>query len=161
MVNQLRYKVVYIRKGKEEMEEELVKETARKFRSANRAMMRIIDKRVSATQVYRGQHQVLMHIAHHPNASQAEIAESMEISPSALAVTLKKLEKGGYIKRSLDNLDERKKHMEMTVLGKEIVAESHKMFQEIEHQMFQGFSEEELKLLSNFMNRMVENILTN
>ena len=79
MVNQLRYKAFYIRKGKEEMEEELVKETARKFRSVNRAMMRIIDKRVSATQVYRGQHQVLMHIAHHPNASQAEIAESSYI----------------------------------------------------------------------------------
>ena len=141
------------------MEEELVKETARKFRRVNRAMMRIMDKKFSSTQVYRGQHQVLMHIAHHPNATQAEIAESMEISPSALAVMLKKLEKGGYIKRRLDNLDERKKHMEMTMLGKEIVAESHKMFQEMEHQMFRGFSEEELKVLSGFMNRMVENLM--
>ena len=138
--------------------EELVKEAAKKFRKVNRAMMRIIDKKVSATQVYRSQHQVLMHIAYHPNASQTEIAEWMDISPAALAVSLKKLEKGGYITRSSDTSDERKKHIEMTDLGNKIVAESHKMFQEIENQMFIGFSRKEIEDLNHYMNRMLENI---
>lgn len=138
--------------------EKLIKETAGKFRKVNRSMMRIIDKKVSATQVYRSQHQVLMHIAHHPNATQTEIAEWMDISPAALAVSLKKLEKGGYIIRSADASDERKKHIEMTELGSEIVAESHRMFREIETQMFSGFSEEEIENLNHYMNRMLENI---
>ena len=138
--------------------QELVKETARKFRRINRTMMRLIDKTVSTTKVYRGQHQVLMHIAHHPNASQAEIAEWMDISPAALAVSLKKLEKGGYIVRSSDTTDERNKHIEMTELGNEIVAVSHRMFMEIESQMFKGFSEKEIQEVNQYFNRMLENI---
>ncbi|MBO5278856.1 MAG: MarR family transcriptional regulator [Lachnospiraceae bacterium] len=139
--------------------EHLIKETARKFRRANRALMRIIDKKVSTTQLYRGQHQVLMNIAHNPSASQAEIADIMEISPAALAVSLKKLEKGGYIKRNSDISDERKKRIEMTELGESIVAESHRMFQEVENQMFQGFSEEEICKLALYLDRLNENLL--
>ena len=137
----------------------LIKETARKFRRVNRSLMRIIEKKVSTTPVYRGQHQVLMHIAHHPNASQAEIAEKMEISPAALAVSLKKLEKGGYIKRSSDTSDERKKRLEMTELGESIVADSHRMFQEVENQMFAGFSEKEIQEFSCYLDRIQENML--
>ncbi len=141
------------------MREKLVEDTARAFRRANRLLMRIIERKVSSTQVYRGQHQVLMHIAHHPEASQAEIAERMEISPSALAVSLKKLEKGGYIRRSSDLSDERKKHMEITEAGSKVVSESHKMFQEVENQMFQGLSEEEMETIHKYLNQIVENLL--
>ncbi len=147
------------KEGEKEMREKLVEETARAFRRANRLLMRIIEKKVSSTQVYRGQHQVLMHIAHHSEASQAEIAERMEISPSALAVSLKKLEKGGYIRRSADISDERKKHMEITEAGSKVVSESHVMFQEIENQMFQGFSEEEIQIIHRYLNQIVDNLI--
>lgn len=140
------------------MEEDLVMDTARKFRRVNRMMTHMIDRKVSGTQVYRGQHQVLMHIAHHPDASQAEIAGQMEISPSALAVTLKKLEKGGYIVRSTDTSDDRKKHIGMTESGSVIVAESHRMFKEIENQMFYGLSGEELEILGGLMSRIEKNL---
>lgn len=138
--------------------QELVRETAGMFRRVNRTMARLIDRTVSMTKVYRGQHQVLMHIAHHPNASQAEIAECMEISPAALAVSLKKLEKGGYIVRSADSADERKKHIEMTGPGNDIVAISHTIFMETENQMFQGFSKEEIEDVNNYMKRMLKNL---
>lgn len=138
--------------------QELIKETAGMFRKVNRTWGRLIDKTVSVTKVYRGQHQVLMHIAHHANASQAEIAESMDISPAALAVSLKKLEKGGYIVRSADSVDERKKHIEMTALGNEIVAMSHTIFAQTENQMFKGFSETEIKDINYYLKRMLDNI---
>ena len=140
------------------MQEELEKETAKKFRRVNRMMMHMIDRKVSKTQVYRGQHQVLMHIAHHPDASQAETAGQMEISPSALAVTLKKLEKGGYIVRSTDMSDDRKKHIGLTEAGSAIVAESHRMFQEIEKQMFYGISGKELEMLGGLISRIEKNL---
>lgn len=138
--------------------QELIKETASMFRKVNRTMARLIARTVSTTRVYRAQHQILMHIAHHPNASQAEIADSMEISPAALAVSLKKLEKGGYIVRRADTADERKKHIEMTALGNEIVAISHTIFMETDNQIFKGFSEEEIQEVNRYMKRMLENI---
>ena len=42
-------------------------------------MKRNIERKVSATGVYRSQHQLLMQIAHHPKSSQIEIAERMDI----------------------------------------------------------------------------------
>ena len=79
--------------------------------------------------------------------------------PSALAVSLKKLEKGGYIRRSADISDERKKHMEITEAGSKVVSESHVMFQEIENQMFQGFSEEEIQIIHRYLNQIVDNLI--
>lgn len=139
--------------------EHLAEENAGRFRRVNRALMRSIEKKVSITQVYRAQHQVLMGIAREPYASQTEIAERMEISPAALAVSLKKLEKGGYIRRNSDATDERKKRLEMTELGERVVSESKKMFQEVEKQMFQGFSQAEMEQLADYMDRMLENLL--
>lgn len=139
--------------------ENLIKETVRSFRRVNRMLMRIIDRTVSKTSVYRGQHQVLMCIAHNSNASQAELADKLEISPAALAVSLKKLEKGGYIRKSSDSSDDRKKRIEITEQGESIVADSRRMFQEVENQMLDGFSKEEICELAQYMERMHENLL--
>lgn len=49
----------------------------------------VVLKKVNHTGVYQSQHRLLMHLNHHPNCSQIEIAREMEISPAAVAVSLK------------------------------------------------------------------------
>ena len=59
------------------------------FRRTDRQLRRCIEKKVNHTGVYQSQHRLLMHLNHHPNCSQIEIAREMEISPAAVAVSLK------------------------------------------------------------------------
>ena len=65
----------------------------------------------------------------------------MDISPAAVAVSLKKLERGGYIKKDLDTADNRIHQIQVTQKGQEVVEKSHLIFEEMEKTIFKGFTE--------------------
>jgi len=59
---------------------------------------RIMQKFLDETGVYQAQHRLLMEIFRNPDASQNDIARSMDVSAATIAVSLKKLEKGDISK---------------------------------------------------------------
>ena len=129
------------------------------FRRTDRQLRRCIEKKVNHTGVYQSQHRLLMHLNHHPNCSQIEIAREMEISPAAVAVSLKKLESGGYIMRETTESDSRTHRVTITKKGRSVIERSEQMFWETEKAMFEGFSEEEMQSLQQFLERIYENLL--
>ena len=127
------------------------------FRCTDQSLKRVIAKKVEGTGLYRSQHRLLMILGSHPDCSQTALAEKMEISPAAVAVTLKKLEKGGYISRQSQLHDNRVNEVVVTKKGQEAINESIICFQEIEAAILNGFSEEEMEQLESFMKRMIAN----
>ncbi len=127
------------------------------FREVDQFFKRAIGKKVSSTGVYRSQHRILMMLSEHPDCSQTELADELDISSAAVAVTLKKLEKAGYISRQCSAEDNRMNHVVMTDKGKRIIDISHSYFQEVENALFVGFSEEEMALLEKFFLRIIQN----
>ena len=127
------------------------------FRQLDQFFKRAIGKKVSSTGVYRSQHRILMMLSDHPDCSQTELADELDISSAAVAVTLKKLEKAGYISRQCSAEDNRMNHVVMTDKGKMIIDISHSYFQEVENALFVGFSEEEMALLEKFFLRIIQN----
>ena len=125
------------------------------FRRTDRQLRRCMEKKVNHTGVYQSQHRLLMHLNHHPNCSQVEIARELEISPAAVAVSLKKLESGGYITREITESDSRTHRVTITKKGRSVI----EMFWETEKAMFEGFSEEEMQSLQQFLERIYENLL--
>ncbi len=88
----------------------------------------ILDERLKETGVYRSQHQILMMLADHSNVSQKEIAERLYVSTATIAVSVKKLEKGGYITRAVDQEDNRMNKLCLTEKGKHTVKHSREFF---------------------------------
>lgn len=127
------------------------------FRFADKSMKRTIGKKVEDTGAYRSQHQLLMILGKHPDCSQTEIAEKMEISPAAVAVSLKKLEKSGYISRQCNENDNRVNHVEITEKGIMTISVSVQYFNEMDKAFFDGFSETEQKQFENFLERIIKN----
>ena len=127
------------------MRKELQHQIVNLFRQSDQAMKRVIGKKVEDTGIYRSQHRLLMILGKNPDCSQTAIANKLEISPAAVAVSLKKLEKAGYITRSCDAEDNRMNHVVITDKGKKAIDQSILYFQEIEDAMFEGFSQEELE----------------
>lgn len=117
-----------------------------------------LERRLSSTGVYRSQHQILMCIADHPGASQKEIAGIYRASASTVAVSLKKLEKGGYIKRVVDQEDNRYNQLMITEKGQELMERSKRLFRQAEDAMFLGFSGEELDTLNGYLDRIRQNM---
>jgi DNA-binding MarR family transcriptional regulator len=118
----------------------------------------ILEMRLKYTGVYRSQHQILMILADHTNLSQKELAERLYVSTATIAVTVKKLEKGGYITRIVDQNDNRINKLCLTEEGRHMVKISREFFKNVESQMFHDFSEHELTVMEQFMNRIYKNL---
>ena len=124
---------------KKEERKEKQREIINLFRQSDQAVKRCIDRKVKDTGVYRSQHRILMMLGAHPDFTQTMLAEKLEVSPAAVAVSLKKLEKSGHISRACDELDNR---MNRVV---------------IEDFLLQDFSCEEMEALSDYLKRIMKN----
>ena len=125
---------------------------------AGRAHRNLMERRLNKTGVYRGQHHLLMDISRFPGISQKELAEMEHISSATVAVSLKKLEKGGYIERAVDASDNRCNQIRMTEKGMEVVKHSIRIFQKTETDLLDGFSEKEQEEFLNYLTRICQNI---
>ena len=90
--------------------------------------------------------------------SQKELAEQLGVSTATVAVSLKKLEQGGYISRIVDPRDNRYNQLCVTEKGKEVARCSVSIFEEMEKVMFQGFTQEEFQLLGQLLDRVYDNL---
>lgn len=119
---------------------------------------RHLERVVSHTGVFPTQHRLLMELDLNPACSQMELADKFEVSAAAVTVSLKKLEKGGYIVRQTDRQDNRVNHVRITQKGKEVVRQSLGLFAETDELFFKGFSDEEVKQFYALLNRAKENL---
>lgn len=120
----------------------------------HRSMM---EHRLDGTGVYRSQHQILMFVSDNPNVSQKELARMYGVSGATIAVSLKNW-KGGYIRRLVDQEDNRCNQICITDKGRKVVEESVKIFRHIESCMFEGFSENDMKVLGGLLDRIYGNL---
>ncbi len=111
-----------------------------------------VERRIGDLGIHHSQHRMLMHLARYPNIpSQKELAEALGISPAAVATSLKRLEKEGYIARRVQGEDNRRNEIHITERGLAKVIESREIFDSVDRAMFEGFSNEELATLISMM----------
>ncbi|MCM1040313.1 MAG: MarR family transcriptional regulator [Roseburia sp.] len=139
---------------------ELYAATAELFRRTDGMLRRCIGKKLRTLEeeVYRSQHRLLMRLGMNPNCSQNELAASLDISPAAVAVSLGKLERSGYITRETNTDDHRSNQVAITEKGDRVIRSSILLFEEVESAMFRDFSEEEIRQFQAFLSRAYCNL---
>ncbi len=91
-------------------------------------------------------------------SSQKELSDAMRISPASVAVSLKSLERGGYVEKLSDEKDQRRKAVRLTDKGRAALAACHQIFREVDRRMFGGFTPEEMEQVRAFQLRMLHNL---
>lgn len=142
------------------------KEVEARYRGITAKMMTIlrdhksaIDQYVDETRLHKSQHRLLMSLAALGDpVSQKKLADYLNITPAAVAVTLKKLDKNGLVTKTISDEDNRFNNVTITEKGKKIVKESQKVFQNTDDVMFKDFTEEEILQLEGFMDRIQKNL---
>lgn len=126
---------------------------------ANRLHRSALEKRFGSLNMHRSQHMLLMLVSHcSENVSQKELAEMLQITPAAVAMTLKKLEANGYILRQADKDDNRINRIKVLPKGEETVKLSEESFNLIDDAMFLGISDEELSAFIRTMEKINANL---
>ena len=147
-----------------EMQDEGVptlQKTIQAFISADIMHRRAIEQWATDAGMHRSQHRMLMYLTRcEGSPSQKDIAKHFDISPAAVAVTLKKLESDGYIERGKcgERSDSRFNEIRITERGREAAIQSRKYFQHVDGQAFKDFSAEELAIFTALLERMQENL---
>ena len=138
-----------------------IQHTIHAFISADLLHRRTIEQWANDAGMHRSQHRMLMHLTCCENTpTQKDLAKHFDISPAAVAVSLKKLESDGYIEREkcATSSDSRYNEIRITERGKEAVMQSRKYFRHVDSEAFKGFSKEELEIFSSLLERMHENL---
>ena len=131
------------------------------FITANILHRRTIEGWANDAGMHRSQHRMLMYLTKCESIpSQKDLAKHFDISPAAVAVTLKKLESDGYIERGKchERSDSRFNEIRITERGRAAAMESRKYFQHVDSEALKDFSEEELALFTSFLERMSQNM---
>lgn len=108
--------------------------------------------------LYRGQYPILKYIEEHPYCQQVDIANSLQVTPASIATSLKRMEKTGFITRQVDEDNHRANKLKVTNKGEEAIIEGRALFKELDTFEFKDFSEEEIKLLRCYVDRILTNL---
>ncbi|MBO4887506.1 MAG: MarR family transcriptional regulator [Firmicutes bacterium] len=123
-----------------------------------------INRYVEQNALQKSQHRLLLTLSHligeRQNVSQRDLAESLNVTPAAVAVTLKKLEKNGIVTKTASEADNRYNELTITEKGEQIVKDSKKAFHNTDMLMFRDFSREELEQLGEYLDRIADNLLS-
>lgn len=138
-----------------------IQRTIHAFISADILHRRVIEQWAADAGMHRSEHRMLMYLTKcQTTPTQKDIAKNFDISPAAVAVTLKKLEGDGYIERGKcgERTDSRYNEIKITERGRDAVCQSKKYFQHVDSEAFKSFSDEELELFISLLERMQENL---
>lgn len=130
-----------------------------------RAMKRILiqfrlqmDEQLRPQGVTTAQMQVLFAVRTTPGSSGAQLARSCYITPQTTQMLMKHLEKGGFIVRGKDPVNDRVVTASITPAGERLVKSVEKTVQSLQEQLWQGVSDRELAQLNGLLERCLCNL---
>lgn len=101
---------------------------------------------------------LLMRLSRGCIPSQKQLAKDLNVSPAAIAVSLKKLEADGYITKDADLDDCRCNRIALTEKGHGVITKTCSLFGSIDRTMVEGFDDAELDALLTALERIEQNL---
>lgn len=124
----------------------------------------VIDDRLTALGLHRGQHGILREIGTAEEVpggkalSQKDVAERFGVSAAAVAMTMKKMEAEGLVTRKIAPMDNRFNELHLTEAGKTALSKSIDVFSGIDRDTFKGIDDADLEVVIRCLQKMQENL---
>ncbi len=115
-------------------------------------------KNASSQLTHPGQLPFLDYLSRNDGCTQQQLAEDMHVSPASIAVSAKRLERSGWIRRVTDSSNLRCNRLTLTPEGKKVLEDTRKIFDQINSQMLTGFSEKEKASLHSMLDKILLNL---
>ena len=109
---------------------------------------------------HQAQHRILIALEMSDSLpiSQRTLAEKLDITPAAVTVALKKMEKVGFITRTQSDSDNRVNNIDLTDKGRKLLADAKARFDGIDDVMLRGLSDKEKESLIKILTKMQSNL---
>lgn len=108
--------------------------------------------------IHFGQLPVLEYVDHHDGCTQSEVAEQMLVTPASIALSTKRLQKAGLLRKSTDETNLRRNCLSITDKGRELALKCRRIHDAFDESLFQGFSDADMDAFLAYLERMIGNI---
>ncbi len=115
---------------------------------------RILDKRL-----YFQQFLILQYIYDNPHCNQADIAKHFHVSSATMTVSTQKLQKSGFIQKTVSENNLRCKYISLTEKGKNEIDKTRSAFEDYNRDVvFSGINPDELEILHKCLKKINKNM---
>lgn len=123
-------------------------------------LLRRIELSKAATDegLYFGQLPIMEYIINNEGCTQKEIADKLGVTPASIAISTKRMQRAGLIEKRTDENNLRRNRLSATKNGIELAGICRERVDDLDKRMFGGFSDQELNIIRNSLDRMIENI---
>ncbi len=102
---------------------------------------------------------VLLSVMRGEGVTAGDVAQDLGVAPATVSRLLDRLEKGGYLRRSLHRVDRRRTIVRLGPRGRSIEKSVEAFWEGMGREMFEGFSGNDLAHLERSLDRVNENVL--
>lgn len=134
------------------------REALRRFRCLNNKHRSLLQKKLDKYGLFLGQQRILFYLDRHGGTTQKELGINLDIKKESLSNSLTRMEKAGFLYRSLGVEDRRKRLISLSEHGKAIADECRAEILDVNESMFLTFDEEEIAYIETLFIRMYENL---
>lgn len=117
-----------------------------------------IQSQLTEVGLYRGQPPILMLLYKNDGMSQKEMARALNLSPTTMTVTLKRMEKAGLVLREMDEHDQRILRVHLSEKGREMCETGESRIGVVTAELLEGFTLEEQQQLNEYLGRIARNM---
>lgn len=108
--------------------------------------------------LFAGQQHIVLLLKHNPGLTVSQVAESLNITPATASVSIKRMEKAGFIEKRADEKDARVTKLYLTVKGQTVPERIKEKLDLQEEYITKGMSREEIYLLSDLLDKAISNL---
>jgi DNA-binding MarR family transcriptional regulator len=119
-------------------------------RDVETKILQKLDSTITGPQIY-----MLHYISQRGKCKLTELADKLEVKPSAVTVMIDRLEKAGFVTRIHDTVDRRAILVEVTASGKEVLNRAVGQRNEIISSYLSNLEPEEVELVTELLEKMI------
>ncbi len=133
-------------------------EIGKRFSMVNLLRRIELHKMTADLDFHLGQLPLMEYIIRNEGCTQREIADTLKVTPASIAISTKRLQKAGMILKKTDESNLRCNKLYATKRGTELSLNCRDRFNEFDKKLFAGFSDQELLVMKDHLDRMIKNI---
>ena len=115
------------------------------------------NRAVAEEGLFAGQHKIIMFLKFQGSATIGEIAKETGTKPSTISVSVKRMEKAGFVKRRQSKADGRITKILLTAKGQAVPENIHHKMEAEEKMLTNGLTEDEINILSDLLDKIIKN----
>jgi len=125
---------------------------------ASRLLRNRFNEVVNSEGLFSGQHHIIILLKHNDGLTLSEVAKATNVTPATASVSVKRMEKAGFIEKRSDEADARTVRIYLTEKGKSVTDNIKEKMDAQENMLTEGLSKEETLALSCMLDKIIDNM---